>query len=134
MQRYRTLWSRKEKAYKWLYEFTFGACGHCVSSGCACKDRICQHVAEQAEKKGIRFERTKHPIRFIGATGCVVPPHLRETCTTYLCDKAQDGKSFDRDRYRRLKELCHRLDWKLIELEESANLNLLEVHSQFQLK
>jgi hypothetical protein len=126
--RYRTLWRRKESAYSWLYEFTFGSCGACVSSGCACKDRICQHVAEQAEKKGITFQRQNHPIRFIGASGCVIPAHLRETCTTYLCEKAQGAGEFNRTRYARLKTLCHQLDWKLMELEESAKLDLRQMH------
>jgi hypothetical protein len=125
--RYKSLWERKRKAYRWLYEFTFGACGFCVSSGCACKDRICQHVAEQADKVGLSFSTGTKAVRFIGENGCVIPPHLRETCTTYLCDKAQKGSDFDRDRYARLKKLCHDLDWKLMELEDAHDLDLRQL-------
>ncbi len=45
---YGHLAKRKVRLYRELYEFTFGQCGECVESGCACKDRICQHVEEQA--------------------------------------------------------------------------------------
>ena len=124
--RYRSLWSRKERLYRALYEFTYGSCGACVESGCACKDRICQHVEEQARKRGFEFRKGTHPVlRFIGERGCVVPPHLRETCTIFLCAKAQEKPSFERKSYARLKSLCERVDWKLMELEEAHGLKAL---------
>ena len=119
--RYRTLWKRKKILYRGLFDFTFGQCGFCVQSGCACKDRICQHVEEQAGKRGFKLERVKSPktpLRFIGDKGCVVEPHLRETCTIYLCEKAQGKPGFDSHRYSRLKDLCQINDWEILELEE----------------
>ncbi len=118
--RYQTLYNRKVKVYRWLYEFTFGQCGECVSSGCACTDRICSHVESSARKRGVELERFAHPLRFIGPNGCSVPPHLRETCTIYLCQKAQGTPGFDKDRYDRLKVLCSTLDWKLMCLEDDV--------------
>lgn len=114
------LLQRKIKAYRWLYEFTFGQCGECVSSGCACKDSICSHVEEIALKSGVRLERCGNPLRFIGPSGCTVAPHLRETCTIYLCEKAQSKPDFDQERYERLKALCAALDWQLMNLEEAC--------------
>jgi hypothetical protein len=104
-----------------MYEFTFGACGACVESGCACKDRICQHVEEQAARSGHRFERQNHPIRFIGPKGCVVPPHLRETCTLYICGKAREKTSFDRERYDRLLRVCEKIEWQLMEIDDTIS-------------
>lgn len=115
------LYKRKIHFYRALYDFTFNQCGRCVESGCACKDRICQHVEEQAARQGIKLERTNHPLRFIGERGCVVAPHLRETCTIYLCGQAQKKESFDTKRYEKLKRICSKIDWKLMELEEAAN-------------
>lgn len=114
------LYARKIHFYRALYDFTFNQCGHCVESGCACKDRICQHVEEQAALKGVKLERTKHPLRFIGERGCVVAPHLRETCTIYLCGQAQKKASFDHSRYEKLKRICSVIDWRLMELEEAT--------------
>jgi hypothetical protein len=112
---------RKIHFFRQLYEFTFNQCGECVNSGCACKDRICQHVEEQAAKRGIRLERTQHRLRFIGCSGCVVPPHLRETCTIYLCEKAQRKPDFDRARYEKLKRICAEIDWRLMRLEDEQS-------------
>jgi hypothetical protein len=122
---YQRLYRRKVHFYRALYEFTFNQCGHCVESGCACKDRICQHVEEQAARQGVRLERTSHALRFIGPNGCVVPPHLRETCTIYLCGQAQQKSSFDRARYEKLKRICSKIDWRLMELEESIRSSRL---------
>lgn len=120
VQTYRRLFKRKETLYRLLYEFTFGQCGFCVQSGCACKDRICQHVEEQNARRGVKVETTGHALRFIGPKGCVVPPHLRETCTIYLCEKAQSKSDFDKRRYEKLKRLCALIDWRLMELEEDG--------------
>lgn len=123
------LYRRKIHFYRELYDFTFNQCGHCVESGCACKDRICQHVEEQAARHGVRLahaspnptEGADRPLRFIGCSGCVVPPHLRETCTIYLCQKAQTKPGFDKARYEKLKRICSKIDWRLMELEEISS-------------
>lgn len=122
MSRFETLYRRKVRAYQWLYEFTYGQCGECANSGCACKDSICAHVEGQARCRGIKLKTGSHSLRFIGEGGCLVPPHLRETCTIYLCEKAQNKSGFDRRRYERLKNLCAKLDWTLmcLEVQESS--------------
>ena len=119
---YQHHYARKIHFYRALYDFTFNQCGYCIESGCACKDRICQHVEEQAALKGVKLERTNHALRFIGERGCVVAPHLRETCTIYLCGKAQDKKGFNQSRYEKLKRICSKIDWRLMELEEASTL------------
>jgi hypothetical protein len=120
--RYRHQSRRKQHFFKLLYEFTNGQCGECSESGCACKDRICQHVEEHAFKKGLKFEHTGHALRFIGQHGCVIPPHLRETCTIYLCEKAQKKPDFDSKRYAKLKRICARIEWQMMELEDAFGL------------
>jgi hypothetical protein len=109
----------KVKAYRWLYEFTASACTDCALTDCACKDTICQHVERQAGLKGMKFSHTGHRLRFIGCGGCVVPPHLRETCTIYLCARAQEKPQFRRRRYEKLKKLCSVIEEKLMRLEEA---------------
>lgn len=116
---YRRLYRWKIKLYRELYLFTNDQCGFCISSGCACKDRICLHVEEQAKKRGISFQHTGHALRFIGTKGCIVPPHLRETCTIYLCEKAQTKAGFNAAKYAKLKNICSKIDWRLMELEDA---------------
>ena len=109
------LYRHKIRAYRWLYEFTKGMCGDCALTDCACKDSICAHVQAQASSAGVELKATGHPrLRFIGCSGCVVEPHLRETCTIFLCKPAQEHVGFPRERYERLKELCAKIDWKLM--------------------
>lgn len=126
---YSHLFERKARFYKLLYDFTFNQCGFCVQSGCACKDRICQHVEEQAAKRGVQLKRTSHKLRFIGEKGCVVPPHLRETCTIYLCEKAQSKPGFDSARYSKIKRICSKIDWRLMELEEQHGVENFQLLS-----
>lgn len=118
MPEFDSLYQRKIRLFDELYRFTFNQCGECVQTNCACKDAICQHVEEQALKRGVKLARTGHALRFIGCRGCVVPPHLRETCTIYLCEKAQNKPDFDRKRYEKLKRICGKIEWRLMEREE----------------
>ena len=114
MSRATILWKQKIKAYRWLYEFTKSQCNDCARTYCACKDTICSHVETQALQQGVKLERTNHRLRFIGCSGCVVPPHMRETCTIYLCEPAQKAPGFQRERYERLKNLCAKIETKLM--------------------
>lgn len=109
------LLKRKKQIFDEIYRFTFAQCGDCEQSGCACKDSICEHVESVNLKRGIKFERGSHALRFIGCNGCVVPPHLRETCTLYLCDKAKQKPTFDRKRYEKLMRISAKLEWRLMQ-------------------
>lgn len=97
-----------------LYRFTSSQCGECELSGCACKDSICAHVESVNLKRGVNIERSAHALRFIGCNGCLVPPHLRETCTLYLCEKSQRKPDFDSARYEKLKRISARIEWRLM--------------------
>jgi hypothetical protein len=109
------LLNRKKQIFNEIYRFTVNQCGECEQSGCACKDSICRHVEEVNLKRNVKVERTTHALRFIGCNGCVVPPHLRETCTIYLCEKAQRKPDFDRDRYEKLKRISAKIEWRLMQ-------------------
>jgi len=111
----------KVKAYRWLYEFTSTACTDCAQTDCACKDSICAHVERQALTRGERFAHTGHRLRFIGCKGCVVPPHLRETCTIYLCERAKQKPGFRQRRYERLKQLCSAIELAIMELQDARD-------------
>ena len=111
---------RKKILYRAMYEFTQAQCTSCSLSGCACKDTICAHVETQNARAGRRFPHGSHPLRFIGCAGCVVPPHRRETCTIYLCEKAMNDPAFEAARYARLKALIARVEWRLMEIEEGG--------------
>lgn len=105
---------RKKRILEEIFRFTTSQCGDCERTGCACKDTICQHVEEVNLKRGVTIERRSHTLRFIGCQGCVVPPHLRETCTIYLCDKARAKPDFDRDRYEKLMRICSQIEWRIM--------------------
>lgn len=109
------LLKRKIQIYNELYRFTSSHCTDCERSGCACKDTICAHVELINLKRGVKIERTNHELRFIGCKGCVVPPHLRETCTLYLCEKSQKRADFDRARYEKLIRISAQIEWRLME-------------------
>ena len=113
---YDILYKQKIKAYELLYQFTRSQCSDCSRTDCACKDTICAHVEDQALKANIHLEKTNHRLRFIGCNGCVVPPHLRETCTIYLCAPAMNAPGFQAERYQRLKNLCAKIELKLMEI------------------
>lgn len=117
MAKIELLLKQKERAYRRLYEFTRAQCTDCSLTDCACKDSICAHVQKMAHQKGHEFQTTGHRLRFIGCQGCVVPPHLRETCTIYLCEPAQKRPDFPKDRYERLKNICAGIELKLMNLE-----------------
>lgn len=107
------LLKQKERAYRILYEFTKSQCQDCSKTDCACKDSICAHVESQLTQK---IPRTGRHLRFLGCEGCVVPPHLRETCTIYLCESAQKRADFPRAKYERLKNICAEIELKLMAL------------------
>jgi hypothetical protein len=119
------LYQHKINAYRRLYEFTRDMCGDCSRTDCACKDSICGHVESQARRNGIALERGTHPrLRFIGCGGCTVPPHLRETCTIYLCKPAQERPDFPRATYERLKDHCAKIEMKLMALGQAPVIKI----------
>lgn len=118
MLRLEILQKQKVRAYRKLYEFTKSQCHDCSKTDCACKDTICAHVEKQANQQGIKLTRTSHKLRFIGCQGCVVAPHLRETCTIYLCEPAQTRSDFPMQIYERLKNICAKIEYKIMEARE----------------
>jgi hypothetical protein len=107
---------KKKQFYELLYKFTQDKCDLCASTGCKCTDRICAHVESNCLKNNLKFEHQKHKLRFIGAQGCIIPPEHRETCTIYLCDYAQNKPGFDSKTYEKLKRICQKIDWRILNL------------------
>lgn len=106
---------RKKQIFDEIYRFTASQCSDCEQTGCACKDSICAHVESVNLSRGIKIKHGPHKLRFIGCNGCKVPPHQRETCTLYLCDKAKQSPNFDRTRYEKLMRISSKIEWRLMQ-------------------
>ncbi len=122
--KYHRLYRRKIQWFRVIYLFTNQECTDCARTDCACKDSICSHVQTEARKLGHEFASTGHRLRFIGGQGCIVPPHLRETCTLYLCQAAMAKPDFDRQKFDRLKAIAGRIEWSLMVLEDEFGRQL----------
>ncbi len=115
------LLKRKKQIFDEIYRFTTSQCGDCEQSGCACKDSICAHVEKVNRERGVHIQHGSHALRFIGCSGCLVPPHLRETCTLYLCEKAKQKPNFNRSRYEKLMRISEKLEWRIMTGELRSN-------------
>lgn len=74
-----------------------------------CSPEYCDMAEEIALANDVTLEPTGHPtLKFMGATGCIVPPHLRPLCTLHTCDVnalgAKVGDPVWTDRYFDLRD------------------------------
>lgn len=103
------LWDR-------MYEMTNAGCKKCRAPHSCCSPEYCEYADNYSQKQGITLQRTDHStLPFMGSDGCIVPPHLRPTCTIHTCDIASLGFHKSNpdwtDRYWELR-------YKLSDLEE----------------
>lgn len=73
--------------YDALYRHTYPECKFRCDRDQCCDASYCEEARRfSKETYGIDLEDTGHPdLPFMGASGCVVPPHLRPKCTAFLC-------------------------------------------------
>lgn len=73
--------------YQQMYELTRPECDKCRAPRSCCSPEYCDLAEEVAAERGVQLIATKHPtLKFMGANGCIVPPHLRQLCTVHTCD------------------------------------------------
>ena len=80
-----------------------------------CDPMGCDMAEEWAKRHGITLRPTDHPVlKFMGSTGCVVPPHLRPNCTLHNCHISSIGYIPGEDEWnRRYFDLREEIDQEL---------------------
>ncbi len=76
-----------EQLFQEMYELTAPECASvCRAPHSCCSPEYCDMAEERAEEFGVEILRTDHPtLKFMGSSGCVVPPYLRPLCTLHTC-------------------------------------------------
>lgn len=94
-----------------MYEMTNKECGKCRAPYSCCSPEYCEQADDYSQEHGVILQRTGHlKLPFMGPNGCIVPPHLRPTCTVYTCDIASLGfHKSDPDKIDRYWELRYKL-------------------------
>lgn len=107
---------RLEQFYGHIATHTSKVCGApCGRPGFCCKPEFCEATARYArEAFDVQLPRTKHPeLPFMGQHGCTVPPHLRPTCSIYVCEKhLAEDKEFA-EMYKYFRDEIDMLELKL---------------------
>lgn len=105
-----------ERAYMRLSLLMFGKCGPaCGRPGPLCTPEHCASTARYArEVHHVQLTRRKHPtLPFRGEYGCTAAPHLRPTCTVYVCEKHLAEDPTFAAYYRDLRDEIAKLETRL---------------------
>ena len=70
-----------------MSEMTLPKCQGCPVPLSCCDPMYCSIAEEYSKGKGYEVpSHTGHPkLPFMGATGCILPPHMRPLCTLHTC-------------------------------------------------
>lgn len=107
-----------EELYREMAAHTAPECAkNCTIPHSCCNTGDCEMTERLAwELKGVRLEPTGHTIKFMGPTGCTVPPHLRPLCTLHTCAINSFGfKPGDRpwtEKYFRLRDAIDQAEFE----------------------
>ncbi len=72
--------------YQKMADLTRPKCGECRVPLSCCDSMYCDLATDEAKRQGVELKETGHPeLKYMGPTGCVVPPHIRKLCTLHLC-------------------------------------------------
>lgn len=108
--------------YQQMSELTNPECAHsCRVPRSCCSPEYCElaeDIAEEYWKIDLSQMRTEHPtLPFMGPKGCVVPPHLRPSCTLHTCAVNglgyKPGDDIWNQRYTELRERIVTIENKL---------------------
>ena len=73
--------------FQQMYELTRPECDKCACPRSCCSPEYCDMAGEIADEAGVQLIATGHPtLKYMGESGCIVPPHLRPLCTLHTCD------------------------------------------------
>lgn len=74
----------------------------CRAPHSCCSPEYCDMAEAIASDAGENIVPTGHAtLKFMGPTGCVVPPHFRPLCTLHTCDVNGVGYKPDDDEWNR---------------------------------
>lgn len=108
-----------ESVFKDLAAHTAPACGSCRLAHACCNTGQCEATLALAKEDfGVDLTplKTNHPtLPFLGATGCVVPPHLRPICSVHVCEKHLEAETPWTNRYWELRDIADDLLWTHLE-------------------
>ena len=82
--------------YDLMYQNAHKFCKDCPMSGYrCCVKQACEQVRDHECTPLIKalFDE-KQEVPFMGPTGCLVPPHQRPTCTTFVCHMFMASKYY----------------------------------------
>ena len=89
-----------------LADYTRPKCGACRAPHACCSKEQCEDVRSFAEMAfGVALEDAPDAERlpFLGAEGCVVPPHLRPICSVHVCEQHFADEAWS-EKYWELRE------------------------------
>ncbi len=74
--------------FQQMSDLTHSKCGECRAPRSCCSVEYCYEAMHYASTKGVTLTPTEHPtLPMMGATGCIVEPHLRPLCTLHVCEQ-----------------------------------------------
>lgn len=112
--------------YRQMADLTLPECRHtCRAPLSCCSPEYCAAAEERAKSWGVSLEPTGHErLPFMGEEGCIVPPHLRPSCTIHTCQINSCGfKPGDKDwtdKYFQLRQEIMELEYERETSLESA--------------
>jgi len=70
-----------------MYEHTEPECRlNCRCPQSCCSPEYCDMADQYMRENKVLCEYTTHPrLKYMGPTGCIVPPHFRPLCTLHVC-------------------------------------------------
>ncbi len=77
-----------ERKYRQIAEMTQPWClEQCPEPGGCCAPQYCDLAEMRAGEFGVTLPEQVHPtLKFMGASGCIVPPFLRPLCAVHVCE------------------------------------------------
>ena len=103
------------RKYAEIAELTRQACmTDCPQPGACCTPKGCAAAEARAAQLGLRLQAQRHPrLKFMGRTGCVVPPYLRPLCAVQVCEMPRLRESTVSRTYFALREELRALEERL---------------------
>jgi hypothetical protein len=118
-----------KKKYQQIADLTRPRCmEQCHEPGGCCAPRYCDQAEARAKECGVPLPAPAHgTLKYMGATGCVVPPWLRPLCAVHVCDYHVTQDANFAEVYLKLRdEICRAEDAAGLEWPEGMARNYWE--------